>query len=133
VEGSGGRLPGYIARSDDDDEAAFGAFFEGRAVGFVVVVGAVGVEELGGAFAEDLETVVEDGAGGEVLSAEAGAGVVDFEEFDRLRGVVADGGFDVGGAAAGYCEKCAHSDREKVTHEVKGIRMATVGSRCAPV
>jgi hypothetical protein len=104
---------------------AFGTFFEGWAVGFVVVVGAVGVEELGGAFAEDLETVVKVGAGSEVLCAEAGAGVVDFDEFDGLGGVVADGGLDVGGAAAGCGEKGADSGYcEKVTHEVKGIRVA---------
>ena len=31
---------------DDDGEWAFGAFFQERPVGFVVLVGAVGVEEL---------------------------------------------------------------------------------------
>jgi len=70
--GGGCGLPGHVARRDHDGETAFGAFLKGGAVGFVVVVGAVGVEELGGALAEDLETVVKVGAGSEVLCAEAG-------------------------------------------------------------
>ena len=70
-----------------------------------LVVRVVGVEELGPAFAEDLETVVEVGAGCEVLGAEAGAGVVDLEEFDGLAGAVADGRGDVRGVAAGRCDE----------------------------
>ena len=62
---------------------------------------AVGVDELHVAGAEDLEAVVEVGAGGEGLGSEAGAGVVDLEELDGLGGAVADGGGDVGGVAAG--------------------------------
>jgi hypothetical protein len=98
-------LPGDACVGDDDGEGAFGALFEEGPVGFVVVMGAVGVEELHVAGAEDLEAVVEVGSGGEVLGAEAGAGVVDFEEFDGLGGVVADGGGDVGGVAAGCCDE----------------------------
>ncbi len=60
----------------------------------------VGIEELGGARAEDLEAIVEGCAGREVLGAKAGAWVVDFEELDGLGGVVGNGGFDVGGVAA---------------------------------
>ncbi len=68
--------------------------------------------------AEDLEAVVEVGSGGEGLGAEAGAGVVDFEEFDGLSGVVADGGGDVGGVAAGGGQQEAKSARESVVaHE----------------
>ena len=72
-------------------------------VGLVVVVGAVGVEELDGAGAVwNLEAVVEVGTGSEGLSAEAGAGgTIDLEEFDGLGGVIADGGDDVWGVAAG--------------------------------
>src|SRR6266481_7996861 len=88
-------LPGDAGVGDYDGKRAFGAFFQEGTVGFVVLVGAVGVEELHAAGAEDLEAVVEVGAGGKVLGAEAGAGVVDFEEFDRPAGAVADRGGDV--------------------------------------
>jgi hypothetical protein len=98
-------LPGDSGVCDDDGEWAFGAFFQEGTVGFVVLVGAVGVEELHAAGAEDLEAIVEVGARGEVLGAEAGAGVVDFEEFDGLAGAVAYGGGDVGGVAAGCCNE----------------------------
>ena len=67
----------------------------------MVFAGDVGVGELHGTGAEDFEAVVEVCSGGEVLDAEAGAGVVDFDEGDGVGGAVADGGFDVGGVAAG--------------------------------
>ena len=77
----------------------------GGAFGLFVVEGGVGVGEVDVAGAEDFEAVVEVCAGGEALGAEAGAGVVDFEEIDGLGGVVADGGGDVRRAAAGECEQ----------------------------
>jgi len=98
-------LPGDAGVGEGDGERAFGALFEEWAVGLVILMGAVGVEELHTAGAEYFETVVEVCAGGEILSAEAGAGVVDFEEFDGLSGVIADGRGDVGGVAAYWCEK----------------------------
>jgi|ERR1700733_7306717 len=87
------------------------------------MVRVVGVEELGAAFAEDLETVVEVRTGSEILGAEAGAGVVDFEQLDGLRGVVADGGLDVRGAAAGGRENDdARGKSANGTHEFKSIK-----------
>ena len=94
-------MPGDAGVGDDDGKRAFGAFFQQGAVGLVILVGAVGVEEFHVAGAEDLEAVVEIGSGSEVLSAEAGAGVVDFEEFDGPAGAIADGGRDVRGVATG--------------------------------
>ncbi len=77
---AGAGLPVDAFGGDGDGEGAFGAFFEEWAVGFLLVLGGVGVDELHVAGAEDLEAVVEVCAGGEGLGAEAGAGVVDFEE-----------------------------------------------------
>jgi hypothetical protein len=71
----------------------------------VVVVGTVGVEELHAARAENLEAVLEVGAGSEGFGAEARAGVIDFKELDGLAGVVADRRDDIRGVtAAGYDE-----------------------------
>ncbi len=81
------------------------------------VVGAVGVEELHGAGAEDLEAVVEVGAGGEGLGAEAGAGIVDFEEFDGVGGAVADRGYDVWGVAAGGGDEGEDCEKRDAAHE----------------
>jgi hypothetical protein len=110
-------LPGDSAVSDDDGEGAFGTFFEERAVGFVVLVEAVGVEELQIAGAENLEAVVEVCAGGEVLRAKAGAGVIDFDELDGVGSAVADRRSDVGGVAAGRCdeagEECEAHERQE--------------------
>ena len=92
----GRRLPGDASVGDDDGERTLSAFFEKWPVGLVVLVGAVGVEEFHVAGAEDFEAVVEVGSGWECLSSEAGARVVDFEEFDGLSGSVADGCGDVG-------------------------------------
>jgi hypothetical protein len=115
--GDGGcGLPGDAGVRDDDGKRALGAFFEEGPVGFVVVVGAVGVEKLHVAGADDFEAVVEVCAGGEGLSSEAGAGVVDFEEFDGLAGSVADGGGDVRGLAAGCGDKAKCDDDGEKTH-----------------
>src|SRR5258707_14599177 len=96
----------------------------------MVLVGAVGVEKLHAAGAEDLEAVVEVGAGGKVLGAEAGAGVVDFEEFDGPAGAVADCGGDVRGMAAGCCEEGGEGDSGDGTHESKGYQADWGGFGC---
>src|SRR6266700_8366329 len=128
--GGEGGLPAGAFGGDGDGDFAFGTLFEEGALGFLFVVGAVGVGELHVAGAEDLEAVVEVCAGGEALGAEAGAGVVDFEEFDGPAGAVADGGDDVGGVAADGCdeggEECEGGDR---THESQGYQAG--GRRCA--
>jgi hypothetical protein len=113
-------MPVDVVGGDGDLEAALGSFVEGGAVEGVIVVGAVGVEELHGAGAENLEAVVEVCAGGEVLGAEAGAGIVDLEELEGLRGVVAYSGFDVGGVAAGGDqEKAGERECEDGTHKAQ--------------
>ena len=110
--------------SNCDGQGTFCSFFEEGAFGLVFLVGAVGVEEFGGAGAQDFEAIVKVGAGCEVLCAEAGAGVVDFEEFDGLVGVIADGGLDVWGVAAGGCGEADQGyECEFETHRVKGIRV----------
>src|ERR1700704_1825675 len=101
MTGGRGGLPVDAVWGDRDLEGAFVALFEEGAVGFFVVEGCGGVGELHGAGAEDLEAVVEVCAGGETLGAEAGAGIVDFEEVDGLARVVAYCRGDVGGVAAG--------------------------------
>jgi hypothetical protein len=118
-----GWLPLDGFRSDDDSERACGAFFEAGAGGAMVLVLAVGVGELHGAGANDLKAVVEVGSGGEVLGAEAGAGIVHFDECDGVGGVVAYGGFDVGGAASGE-GKAEDQDRGNAidAHGTEGIR-----------
>src|SRR6516225_5241356 len=82
---AGAVLPVNVVREDGDGDRAFGSFLEERAFGFLLLVGGVGISELHCAFAENLEAVVEVSAGGERLSAEAGAGVADLNELDGLR------------------------------------------------
>ena len=85
---------------DGDGDGAFGAFLEEGAVGFLLVLGGIGVDELHVAGTQDLETVVEVCARGQGLRTEAGAGVVDLDEKQWLGGVIAYGGFDVRGVAS---------------------------------
>ena len=90
----------------------------------MLVVRAVGVEELHGAGTEDLEAVVEVCARSQVLGAEAGAGIVDLDELDGLSGVVGDRRFDVRGVAAEGRKKNG-TEREcgQETHTVEDIRV----------
>jgi len=88
----------------------------------VFLVGAVGVEKLGGAGAQDLEAIVIVCACGQVLCAEAGAGVVDFEELDRFARTVADCGLNVWGVAAGGGEAGENGEREQRTHKGQGYQ-----------
>jgi hypothetical protein len=90
--------------ADGDGERAFSAFLEEWAVGFLLVLGIVGVDELHIARAQDLETIVEVRSGSQRLGAEAGAGVVNLDEEQWLGGVIAYGGFDVRGVASGEDE-----------------------------
>ena len=80
-------------------------------------MGAVGVEELQAAGPENLEAIVKVGSGGEVLGSEAGAGVVDLKQFDWSTGAVGDGGGDVVGVAASYCNEDDDGDTGDRTHE----------------
>ena len=115
MEGGGG-LPLDVGGGDEDLERAAGAFGEGGAGGGVIFAGGVGVVELEGAVADDGEAVVEVRGGGEGLGAEAGGGVIDFNECDGSRGAVGDGGVDVGGSAAD-CEKGEKNDGAGEAHK----------------
>src|ERR1700685_3137562 len=68
-----GCLPVNSLWADGDGERAFSAFLEEWAVGFLLVLGFVGVDELHIARAQDLETIVEVRSGSQRLGAEAGA------------------------------------------------------------
>ena len=102
---------------DDDRERTFGAFFEEWAFGFMVLMGVVGELELHVSRADDLEAVVEIGAGSKVLGAEACARVVHFEECDGLGGVVAYGRCYVGRVAAGGAQQSKECKGGVVAHE----------------
>jgi hypothetical protein len=103
--------------ADGDGEWAFGAFLEKWAVGFLLMLVGVGVDEFHVAGAEDLETVVEIRAGSQRLGAEAGTGIVDFEKTKRLVGVIAYRSFDVGRMAAGEAEDGEKRENAERTHK----------------
>ena len=98
---------------DGDGNGAFGAFLEEWTLGFLIMVGAVGVGEFHIAGTKDLESIMKVGSGGEGLGAEAGAGIVDFDKEQRLAGVIAYGGLDVGRVTA--------CDREKRGKKEQGV------------
>ena len=126
--GAGRGLPFDVARCNNDVEGTFCAFFQRRAGEGVLVVVAVGVDEFGGAGAEDLETVVEVGAGREGLGAEAGAGVVDLDEGDGLGGVVGDDRLNVRGVAAGGCgEEADDAGDDRTRYGHVGLRFKVSG------
>jgi hypothetical protein len=116
-------LPADAVGGDGDGDWAFGSFFEEWTLGFLFMLGSVGIDELHVAGTEDFEAVVEVRAGSERLGSETGAGVVDFEQAHGLRGAVAYGGFDVGGVAAGDDQDREERKNAEMTHGVKGIRM----------
>src|SRR5579871_4523292 len=118
-----GGVPMDSVGGDGDGDWAFGSFFEEGALGFLLVLGSVGIDELHVARAEDFEAIVEFRAGSERLGSEAGTGVVDFEQAHGLRGAVAYGGFDVGGVAAGDDQDREERKNAEMTHGVKGIRV----------
>ena len=72
------------------------------------------------AAAAHLEAIVEGGSAVEMIEAEAGAGVVDFEELDGCAGAVLDGGVDVVGVTAGE------------EHGCEGSGNGDLGGQCAP-
>src|SRR5579875_3504774 len=55
-------------------------------------------------------------AGGEGIGAEAGIGVIDFEQPDGCAGAVFDGGVDVIGAAAGEQQQRRRREQRRPTH-----------------
>lgn len=84
------------------------------------MVGGVGVDELEGTGAEDLEAVVEVLRGCEGLGAKAGGGVIKLDQGDGVGGLVDEVGFDVGGVAAGEQESRDTDKDWGMTHERSG-------------
>ena len=104
--------------ADGDRERAFSAFLEEGAVGFLLVLGGVGVDELHIARAQDLETIVVVRTGGQGLRTEAGAWVVHLDQEQRLGRVIAYGGFDVRGVASSEEEGGKQQEDAERTHKV---------------
>jgi hypothetical protein len=104
-------------RRDGDVDWAVGFFVEIGAFRLVIVTGRIGIGKVHVASSEDLESVVKVGSGSQVLRAEAGAGIVHFQQNERLAGVIADGCLNVGGVASGDDEKADEkSENAEVTH-----------------
>ena len=100
---------GLAAGQEHDFELALLALGESGAGDLDLL--AIGVcRELERAAAADLEAIVEGRAGGELVDAEAGAGVIDFKELDGSAGAVLDGGVDVVGVAGGGGEQSGGQD-----------------------
>lgn len=110
-------LPADSLWAHGDCEWAFSAFLEEWAVGFLLVLGGVGVDELHVAGAQDFETVVEVRAGSQRLGAETGARIVHLEKEQRLAGVIAYGSFDIGRVAASEDEKGKQREDAERTHK----------------
>ena len=109
-------MPVDTVGRDGDLEGTLVAFLEVWTFRFFVAEGGGGVGERDVSGAEDFEAVVEVCARSEALGAEAGAGVVEFEEIDGLGGAIADGGCDVGRAAADERDAGEKSDDAERTH-----------------
>ncbi len=75
-------LPVRAIGCDGDDDRAFRSFVEEGAFGFQLIPLRVGVDELHLALSENFEAVVEVSSGCQRLGSKAGAGVIDFDEFD---------------------------------------------------
>ena len=87
----------------------------------------VGVEKLHATGAEDFEAVVKIGSGLKGLSAEAGAGVINFKNFDGLGGSVADCCGDVGRLATGGKDGCEEKcEGGKAAHESQGYQPQSI-------
>jgi hypothetical protein len=123
---AGTGLPVDTFGRDGDGDWAFGAFLEEWAVGFLLVLGGISVDELHIAGTKNLESIVKVCAGSEGLSAEASAGVVDLEEAHGLRGPVAYGRFHVRGVATRDDKNREKSKNAEMTHGVKGIRVESL-------
>src|SRR5271163_3932968 len=94
--------PAHAARGVDGDfEVALLTLSEGRSSRSVDFAGSVAEGEGDGAGALDLEVVVIGGVRVDGLSAEAGAGVINFYEAHSSRAVIFNGGFHEGRAAGG--------------------------------
>jgi hypothetical protein len=98
---------GFAGGQKDDFELALLALDERGAADLDLLSVCAGVGDFERAAAVDLKTIVVNRAGGNAVDAEAGAGVVDFEELNVGPGAVLDGGVDVVGVAGCGGEKNA--------------------------
>ncbi len=113
----------HAVGGDGDLDGTVCLFVEVGAFGLVVLVVFASISEGQLTGSEDLETIVEIRSGSEVLSAEAGAGIVDFEQKNGLAGVIADSRQHMGRMASGDGEQAGEERKNaKGTHELKGNR-----------
>ena len=122
-------LNGYPANAigrDHNLKRAFIAFFQKRAFRFFVMEAAGRISNAYISGAENLKAIVEVRSRSEALRAEAGAGVIDFEQINGLSSVVANGCRYIVRVAAqgGYKEDKKGCGAEK-THGLKSNRMVT--------
>lgn len=101
----------FAVRVENDFDAAFLLFMHGRAGALVLAGSALAELRLDGAAVLQPNAVVVDGAGGKGIDAEAGAGVVDFEQIDCVAGVVEDRDINVRRFAAGQRENERKQER----------------------
>ena len=107
-------------RRNNDLQRAVCFFVEVGPFGLVVLVLCVRIGEGNFACAQDLETIVEVRSSGEILSAEARARVVHFEQQNRLAGVVADRCLNAVRMTPGEGEKAGKERRDaKGSHNLK--------------
>src|SRR5579875_695694 len=107
---------GFAAGQKNDFHASLLAVGERRAgdLRFFAVLRRVADPER--ALAGDREAIAEVLARGEGIGAEAGIGVIDFEQPDGCAGAVFDGGVDVIGAAAGEQQQRRRREQRRPTH-----------------
>src|SRR5437899_670160 len=79
-------LPVNAIRLNSDSDWAFHPFAEKWAFGFLFSMTGIGVNQLHLSFTQDLEAVVKIGARCKRLRSKAGAWVINFQQFDRVRG-----------------------------------------------
>jgi hypothetical protein len=75
------------------------------------------------AFAANLEAIMENGIGSELVGAKAGAGVVHFKKLNGCAGAIFDGRIDVVGMAGGDKES-SEADCEKEASSADGARQS---------
>lgn len=96
----------FAIRHENNAELSLLAFDERGACDLNLLTARIGVTDFNGAAAADLKTIVKVGAGGEAIEAEAGAGIVDFQELYVCARMILDGCVDVVRMTAGEKKSC---------------------------
>jgi hypothetical protein len=114
---------------EEDLEGSFLQLVDFGAVngGFDLMARAGPVVHFEGATAQYLHAIVDDLANRELVGSEAGTGVLDFKEFERLAGAILDGCFNVVGVAGGESDcdegrdkKCGEVGRSEACAAMRG-------------